>query len=156
MRVYENVYTNLTKPELTEPLSKIPHLSLRAKMISKKLNYSIPSLWHDKDEAWQEAIPKVHRRVLANSQVASLALFRLDAGAVIPTHTHPHAQHGVCLEGTGEFTIGDQTWKISKGDSWFIPPGLPHEYRNDPKTPSLLLEVFTPQREEYPPDVPPT
>ena len=113
--VVVRTHTNLTRSELTEPLSKIPHLSVRAKMSSKKLNYSTPSLWHDKDEAWQEAIPKVHRRVLANSQVASLALFRLDAGAVIPTHSHPHAQHGVCLEGTGEFTIGDQTWKISKG-----------------------------------------
>jgi len=123
-------------------------------MISKKLNYSIPGLWHDKDEAWQEAIPKVHRRVLANSQAASLVLFRLDAGAVIPTHTHPHAQHGFCLEGAGEFTIGDQTWKVSKGDSWFIPPGLPHEYRNGPRMPSLIFEVFTPQREEYPPDAP--
>jgi quercetin dioxygenase-like cupin family protein len=50
--------------------------------------------------------------------------------------------------------MGNQTWKISKGDSWFIPPDLPHEYRNDPNKSSSIIEVFTPQREEYPPDVP--
>jgi quercetin dioxygenase-like cupin family protein len=122
-------------------------------MNSKKLNYSSPGLWHDKEEAWSEVVPKVHRRVLANSQAATLALFRLDAGAVISTHSHPHAQHGVCLEGRGEFTIGDHTWKVSRNDSWFIPPGLPHEYRNDPNMPGLIIEVFTPQREEYAPDV---
>ncbi len=122
-------------------------------MSLKKLNYSTPSLWHDKEEAWQEPVPKVHRRVLANSQVATLALFRLDAGAIVAKHAHLHAQHGVCLEGGGEFTMGDQIWKIEKGDSWFIPPGFPHEYRNDLNKPSLVIEVFTPQREEYPPDV---
>ena len=119
----------------------------------RKSDYSTPGLWRDKEEAWQEPIPKVHRRVVANSQAATLTLFRLDTGAVIPEHSHPHAQHGICLEGGGEFTIGGKVWKISKGDSWFIPPGIPHEYRNRHDAQSFLIEVFTPRREEYPPDL---
>jgi quercetin dioxygenase-like cupin family protein len=118
------------------------------------LDYSTPSLWHDKEEAWQEPIPKVHRRILANSQAATLILFRLDSGAVIAEHSHPHAQHGICLEGGGEFTVGGKIWKIGKGDSWYFPPGVPHEYRNTTDVQSLIIEVFTPRREEYPPDLP--
>jgi len=116
-------------------------------------DYSSPGLWRDKQEAWQEPISKVHRRVLANSQAATLAFFRLEPGAVIAQHSHPHAQHGICLEGGGEFTIGERIWKIGKGDSWFIPPGVTHEYRNHPDIQTLMIEVFTPRREEYPPDV---
>ena len=119
----------------------------------KKTGYWTPSLWRDKKEAWEEPFPGVHRRVLANSQTATLGLFRFEGGAVVAKHAHPHAQYGVCLEGGGKFTIGDQIWEIKEGDSWYIPPCVSHEFRNGPKKPSVLIEVFTPQREEYPPDV---
>lgn len=121
-------------------------------MSDKKTGYWSASLWRDKKEAWKQAVPGVHRRVLANSQTATLLQFRFDAGSVIAKHNHPHAQYGICLDGGGDFIVGDKVWKVRKGDSWFIPPGVAHEYRNDPKKESTIIEAFTPQREEYPPD----
>ena len=144
-------------PDSSRPnvhLERKQRLNSDRRLSLSTFDFSSPGIWRDKEEAWQEPIPKVHRRVLANSLAATLALFRLEAGAVIAKHSHPHAQHGVCLEGAGEFTMGDKIWKIKEGDSWFIPPGVPHEFRNSPDTSTLIIEVFTPRREEYPPDSP--
>lgn len=118
----------------------------------KKTSYWTVGLWREKLAAWHEPLPGVRRRVLANAQSATLGLFRMAKGAVVAPHHHPHAQYGVCLEGGGTFTIGGKVWRVKAGDSWYIPPGVPHEFRNDVRRPSLLVEAFTPQREEAPPD----
>lgn len=122
-------------------------------MSFKKTGYWSAGLWRDKKDAWKEIFPGVHRRVLSNSQTATLIQFRFDPGCVVAKHNHPHAQFGVCLEGGGELTVGEKIWKVSQGDSWFIPPGMTHDYRNHSKKPSMVIECFTPQREEYGPDV---
>jgi quercetin dioxygenase-like cupin family protein len=44
------------------------------------------------------------------------ALFRLEAGARMPEHTHPSGEHGYVIEGTGVF--GDQT--LSAGDAFWM------------------------------------
>ncbi|MBI2649119.1 MAG: cupin domain-containing protein [Thaumarchaeota archaeon] len=121
-------------------------------MSYKKTGYWSGGLWRDKKEAWNEPVAGVHRRILANSQTATLLQFRFEAGSIVAKHSHPHAQYGVCVEGGGDLAVGDHVWKVKQGDSWFIPPGVSHEYRNDPKKESTVIECFTPQREEFSPD----
>ncbi|MBP1779005.1 MAG: Cupin 2 conserved barrel domain protein, partial [candidate division NC10 bacterium] len=45
-----------------------------------------------------------------------LSFVRLGAGGVVPAHSHPHEQGGVCLEGAMEFTIGAETRVVRRGE----------------------------------------
>ncbi len=44
----------------------------------------------------------------------------------IPPHSHG-AQFGIVLEGEMSLTIGDETKKYRKGDTYFIPSGTVHQ-----------------------------
>lgn len=106
-------------------------------------------LWHDAPGAWHEILPGVRRRILAHSPAAMLVLYRIEPGRVFPRHTHPHAQYGTFLEGGGVFNVGDASWKVSAGDAYYVPPNVPHELLTDPGNPSVILDVFAPQRDDF-------
>ena len=93
-------------------------------------------------------MPGVRRRILVNNSSATAAIFRLKAGAEVPLHSHPQAQYGVCLEGGGVFTVGDKSWRLKKGDSYYIPPSVTHGLKVDPDLAAELVEFFTPMRRE--------
>lgn len=106
-------------------------------------------LWHDKDGAWHEILPGVRRRILAHSPAAMLVLYRIEPGRVFPKHTHPHAQFGTVLEGGGVFQVGDRRYSLHAGDAYYVPPGVSHELRTDLAAPSVILDVFTPERDDF-------
>jgi len=73
--------------------------------------------------------------------------FRMEAGSILPKHSHPHEQTGCLIEGRMRLTIGDHAFEAEKGDSWCIPGTVEHgaeilEY-------SVAVEVFSPVREDY-------
>jgi quercetin dioxygenase-like cupin family protein len=70
------------------------------------------------------------------------------AGAMVPTHQHPHEQMGMGLEGEFELTIGDETRTIRPGDSYLIPSNVPHSARSL-KPATRVLDIFHPIREDY-------
>jgi quercetin dioxygenase-like cupin family protein len=57
---------------------------------------------------------------------AMAMFFELPEGVHVPEHAHG-AQWGVVLEGSLEFTIGGETRVYQKGDTYFVPAGVPHE-----------------------------
>ena len=64
----------------------------------------------------------------------------------IPEHVHG-AQWGVVLEGEMEMTIGSETQRYGKGDSYTVPDGVPHTTRI--RGPYRGIDVFAdPQRYE--------
>jgi quercetin dioxygenase-like cupin family protein len=73
---------------------------------------------------------------------------RIAPGGVVPRHAHPHEQGGLCLEGAMEFTIGDETRVVRKGEGWMIPGGVPHGVKGLAEG-ALALDVFYPHREDY-------
>jgi quercetin dioxygenase-like cupin family protein len=105
-------------------------------------------LWNDRSEAWHEVLPGVHRRILAHAPDVMMVLYRIDPGRQFPMHTHPHTQSGVVLEGGGSFQVGDAQWTLKKGSAYSVPGNVPHEFRADPTMPVVILDVFTPRREE--------
>jgi quercetin dioxygenase-like cupin family protein len=109
-------------------------------------------LWHDRVDAWHEVLPGVHRRILARSSSVMLVLYRIEPGRVFAKHTHPHVQAGMFLEGGGTFEVGNATWTVGPGDSYSIPPNVPHELRTRPDQPSVILDVFAPEREDFVPE----
>jgi quercetin dioxygenase-like cupin family protein len=91
--------------------------------------------------------PGVQLRV-AWGQHLMFSFVRLEAGGVVPLHSHPHEQGGVCLEGAMEFTIGDQTRIVRRGEGWMIPGGVTHAVRALEEG-AQALDVFYPHREDY-------
>lgn len=68
--------------------------------------------------------------------------------ALVPTHTHPHEQLGLVLEGDLEFWINDDRRWLQSGDAYRIPPNVPHGAQGGVAG-CVVLDVFSPVREEY-------
>ena len=77
-----------------------------------------------------------------------LSYLEIDEGAEVPLHSHPHEQGGILLEGRMELTIGDETRVCEAGSLFLIPPNVPHRARSV-GGPALVLDVFSPVREDY-------
>lgn len=106
-------------------------------------------LWEEKPEAWHEVQPGVQRRILAHDTSVMMVLYRIAPGSRFAMHTHPHLQSGTVLQGGGLFLVGKETWTLRVGSSYTLPGGVPHELRADDATPTIILDVFTPRREEF-------
>ena len=77
-----------------------------------------------------------------------LSLVTLEAGSVVPEHSHPHEQMGLMISGRAEFTIGGLTRVLGPGDIWRIPGHVPHRVQTL-DGPAVVLDVFHPVREDY-------
>ena len=66
-----------------------------------------------------------------------------------PSHSHPHEQMGILLEGEGTLYIGDEVKKIGQGTSFYVPPDTPHNFDATGEKPAILMECFSPPREDY-------
>jgi quercetin dioxygenase-like cupin family protein len=106
-------------------------------------------LWEEKAEAWHEILPGVRRRILAHDAGVMMVLYRISPGSRFPLHSHAHVQSGTVLEGGGEFTVGGDVWKLRVGSSYTVGPNVPHELKADSRTPTLILDVFTPRRDDF-------
>jgi quercetin dioxygenase-like cupin family protein len=101
------------------------------------------------DRGWVEMLEGVHRMTLAHGDSTLLGAFRIAAGATIPMHQHPQEQTGYMVSGRMEFTIGGDVFTAESGDGWCIPPNVDHGVQVLEE--SLVVEVFSPRREDYMP-----
>jgi quercetin dioxygenase-like cupin family protein len=76
----------------------------------------------------------------------TMVFFKMQAGAAIPEHSHPHEQMGTVLKGTIELRIGDETRVVHEGDAYHVPPNAVHEGKS--QTAAEVLEIFHPPRED--------
>jgi quercetin dioxygenase-like cupin family protein len=70
------------------------------------------------------------------------------SGAEVPTHSHPHEQLGLMIEGELDLWIGNERRTLRPGDTYVIPGGTPHGARTA-ESRALVLDVFYPLREDY-------
>ena len=77
-----------------------------------------------------------------------LAVVELDAGSEVPSHTHPHEQGGMMLEGDLEMNIAGETRLLKPGDVYVIPGNVEHAARCV-GAPARVLDIFSPVREEF-------
>jgi quercetin dioxygenase-like cupin family protein len=94
-----------------------------------------------------KALDKVTRKTLVNGSRTLMTEFRLEQGALLPKHSHPHEQTGYLVSGRMDLTIGSETHRVSAGDSWCIPGGVEHSAAAHED--SVAIEVFSPVREDY-------
>ena len=92
-------------------------------------------------------LDKIERKTLAYGEKTLMCEFRLQQGALLPRHSHPHEQTGYLIAGRLELTIGSKSRRLEPGGSWCIAGGVEHSAvaLED----SLALEVFAPVREDY-------
>ncbi len=89
----------------------------------------------------------IEYKILAFGERTSLSEFSLRKGSVIPRHKHPHEQTGYVISGRLIFAIGDKRFEAEAGDSWNIPSNVEHDVQVLEDT--LVIEVFSPPREDY-------
>ncbi len=95
----------------------------------------------------KEIAPGTQIRVAYGDKIM-LSFVEIKPGSLVPMHSHPHEQGGVCLEGSFEFTIGGETRIVRKGEGWMIPGGVMHSARGLDGE-AYVLDIFYPHREEY-------
>jgi quercetin dioxygenase-like cupin family protein len=83
-----------------------------------------------------------------HGQRLTLALVELEPDSVVPEHAHANEQVGIMVEGSFEMRVGDETREVVRGDTWSIPPDVPHEVRVGPEG-ALVVEVWVPGREDW-------
>ena len=92
--------------------------------------------------------PGVERRVLAYGGSLMLTQFTFAAGAIAEWHSHPHEQVSCIVSGEIDYcTEGHPPVRLTAGGSFYVPPNLRH--RVVAILPTVIVDVFTPQREEF-------
>ena len=56
-------------------------------------------------------------------------------------HTHPYEELLLIQEGTGTFTLGDETREIGAGHLIVVPPGVPHGFKNTGDGPLKQVDI---------------
>ncbi len=91
--------------------------------------------------------PGLLRRILAHNENMMLIEHRMEEGWVGTRHSHPHDQLVYVISGRLRFQCGDQTFEGGAGESFILRGGVEHQAWA--LEPSLVLDVFTPYREDY-------
>lgn len=94
----------------------------------------------------REVFPGFHGRFV-HSDGMTFAWWRIDAGAEVPEHAHPHEQVVNVLEGELALTVAGEEHVLHAGDVVAIPGGVRHAARA--LGASRVLDVFSPVREDY-------
>jgi quercetin dioxygenase-like cupin family protein len=94
-----------------------------------------------------EALRGVHIKATVYGKHTLLTEVRLDQGAVIPPHRHAHEQTGYMISGHMDFLVDGKHYIAHPGDSWNIPADSEHGATAIAE--SLVIEVFSPVREDY-------
>jgi quercetin dioxygenase-like cupin family protein len=92
-------------------------------------------------------LPGIEMRAIGGEKVM-LSFVDIAAGAHVPMHSHPHEQSGTVLEGSVLMVIGDETREIGPGDTYVVPPHVPHGTVPTDRA-ARVLDAFAPPREEY-------
>jgi quercetin dioxygenase-like cupin family protein len=91
--------------------------------------------------------PGLQRRILAHNEKMMLVEHRMTVGWAGARHSHPHDQLVYVISGRLRFSCGDQEFEVGAGDSFVVRGGIEHQ--GWALEPSVVLDVFTPIRDEY-------
>jgi quercetin dioxygenase-like cupin family protein len=92
-------------------------------------------------------LDRIGMKTLVHGDRTLMVEFRLERGAVLPRHKHPHEQTGYLVSGRIELAIGGETYQVAAGDSWCIPSDVEHSAVA--RESSVAIEVFSPVRDDY-------
>jgi quercetin dioxygenase-like cupin family protein len=76
-----------------------------------------------------------------------LTHFTMEAGSVVPPHSHPHEQISFVISGELDFTLEGETRRVGPGDGCAVPAGARHEVRILKE--AVVIDCWHPVREDY-------
>ena len=99
------------------------------------------------EDGYKGLLEGVLLKTLVYGEKTLMSEFRLEKGKMLPLHSHPHEQTGYVVSGRVHLIIEDAKFEAGPGDSWCIPGDAEHgaETLED----SVIVEVFSPVREDY-------
>ena len=103
--------------------------------------------FQDLDEITEREIVPGYRARFIHAEQMTLAYWKVEAGASLPEHSHPHEQIANVLEGEFELTVAGKSQVLVPGQVAVIPGDVPHSGRAI--TDCSLLDAFQPAREDY-------
>jgi quercetin dioxygenase-like cupin family protein len=102
------------------------------------------------DTGFRKPLDGIRVKTLVYGEKTLMTEFRLEKGAVLPRHIHPHEQTGYLVSGRLNLFLGGEEHEVGPGDSWCIPGDI--EHGADVLEDSVAVEVFSPVREDYVPE----
>ena len=94
----------------------------------------------------KQPFPGFNVRVV-HSATMTFAHWTIEAGAVLPEHSHPHEQVATVIEGEFELTIDGDSCRLGPGSVGIIPSKAIHYGRAI--TRCHIIDAFYPVREDY-------
>jgi quercetin dioxygenase-like cupin family protein len=92
--------------------------------------------------------PKVTRKVLGTGGSLMMVEVSFKKGGVGEVHAHEaHEQASYIVKGSFEIVVGDEKKVVTTGDSFYAGRNVPHGVTA--LEDSVILDVFTPIREDY-------
>ena len=91
--------------------------------------------------------PGLTRRVGAYNEKLFLAEHRMEKGWIGAAHSHPHDQVVYVVSGHLRVVSAGRTFDVKGGDSFVVRGGVEHQASAIES--SLVIDVFTPCREDY-------
>jgi quercetin dioxygenase-like cupin family protein len=95
---------------------------------------------------WENVGEGVRRKVMTYTESLMGIYVEFKSGAVGRLHSHPHVQFSYIQSGAFEVHIGTETKVLRTGDFYYIPSDVVHGV--SALEDSVLLDVFTPARED--------
>jgi len=105
-------------------------------------------MFRKKDSAEsRQLLEGVNLTTLVHGDKTLMGQFKIAKGSAIPAHSHPHEQTGFMFSGKLRFNVEGEVFDVETGDSWCLPGDVEHsaEALED----SVIIEVFSPVREDY-------
>ena len=81
-------------------------------------------------------------KTLVQNDSVSITLFAFDKGEEISTHTSSGDAMASVLDGKGRFTVGENVFIISEGETLIMPKGIPHAVLGEEKFKMQLIVSF--------------
>jgi len=91
--------------------------------------------------------PGLTRKILAHNDKLMLVQHVMVEGWEGARHSHPHDQLVYVVLGRLRVSVGNQSFDVVSGDSFVVNGGVEHQA--SALEASLVLDVFTPAREDY-------
>lgn len=99
------------------------------------------------DDGYRQVLPGIKLKTLAYGQKTSFTEFKMKKGSILPKHSHINEQTGYLIKGRINLTVRNETFEAEPGDYRCIESNIEHgaEVIED----SVVIEVFSPLREDY-------
>jgi len=107
----------------------------------KMKNIEMSKLLRLEDEISYQKGQIVSKTLVQNKHV-SLTLFAFDKDEEISTHSSEGDAMVTVLDGKGRFTVGDEVFIVSKGETLVMPNNVPHAVYGEEQFKMLLTVIF--------------